>query len=203
MIMNKYIIFGCGGHARSVADVLLFNEPDANIIFVDSNARDGETIFNFPVLKTYDVVDEKVFIAIGNNAGRVELSNRYKNNLVNIISKDSYIGRDSSISGSSGIFVGHRAYIGPLCKIEKFSVVNTNASIDHECSVGIGSTIAPNATLCGKVKIGNMVWVGANTAIKENLTINDNTVIGIGSTVVKDIVKSGVYIGCPARLMEK
>ncbi len=201
--MNKYIIFGCGGHARSVADVLLFNEPDANITFIDSNAREGETIYNFPVLESYNITNEKVFVAIGDNIKRVQLLNKYKYNLVNIIAKDSYIGKDSSISSDAGIFIGHRAYIGPLCKIEKFSVINTNASIDHECTIGYGSTVAPNATLCGKVNIGNMVWVGASAAVKENLTITDNSIIGIGSIVVKNITKPGIYIGCPAKIVEK
>lgn len=201
-MQNKYIILGCGGHAKSIADVLLFNESNANIIFVDENARDGETIYNFSVVKDYKITDEKVFVAIGDNEKRAKIAEKYKNNLVNIISKDSYIGKDAKIKENACIFIGHKAYIGPLSKIEDFVVINTSASIDHECIINKGATIAPNATLCGKVIIDFMTWVGAGSIIKENTKITNNTIIGAGAVVVKDINEKGTYVGCPARIIK-
>ena len=41
---NNLIIYGCGGHSRSVASVLLHNNSDVNIIFVDSEAKLEEKI---------------------------------------------------------------------------------------------------------------------------------------------------------------
>ena len=40
----KVVILGCGGHARSVADVLLDLHADAEVVFVDENAAEGERI---------------------------------------------------------------------------------------------------------------------------------------------------------------
>lgn len=39
----------------------------------------------------------------------------------------------------------------------------------------------------GKIKIGNNVFLGANTIITKSVTIGDNVIVGAGSIVIKDI----------------
>jgi len=197
--MKKLIIIGCGGHARSVTDVILFNDPSKEIIFFDKNTRNGESILGFPVIKDYEVTNEEVFVAIGDNKIRNTICEKYFNNLVSVVSKRAYLGKNTSIG--KGVFVAHNAHIGVLSKIKDFSVINTNASIDHECTVGIAATIAPGAVLCGKVVVGNNSWIGANAVVRENTTIADNVIIGMGATVVKNVISEGTYVGCPIRLI--
>lgn len=194
---EKYIIFGCGGHARSIADVILCNDKDTDIIFLDENAKKDENILGFPVVNTYNIKDEKVIVGIGNNLKRKELSKKYYNNLVNVVSKNAYIGKE--VKMGRGIFIAHNAHVGILSEINDFAIVNTCASIDHECILKEGSFVAPNATLCGKVKVGKSSFIGANATIIDGIEIADNVTIGAGSVVIKDIIKSGTYIGIPAK----
>lgn len=51
----------------------------------------------------------------------------------------------------------------------------------------------------GKVKIGNNVFIGANTTVLPNVTIDDNTIIGAGSVVSKSLLGGGVYCGNPCK----
>ncbi|MFY7670051.1 acyltransferase [Tenacibaculum sp. MEBiC06402] len=51
----------------------------------------------------------------------------------------------------------------------------------------------------GYVKIGNNVFIGADSIILPNVVIADNVVIGAGSIVSKSIKESGVYVGNPLR----
>jgi hypothetical protein len=53
MTDNSLIIFGCGGHARSVADIILYNKPNAQLTFVDENAKMNENILGFNVIRNY------------------------------------------------------------------------------------------------------------------------------------------------------
>ena len=40
--MKRLIIFGCGGHARSVVDVFLRKHSGWDLVFVDENALENE-----------------------------------------------------------------------------------------------------------------------------------------------------------------
>lgn len=54
---------------------------------------------------------------------------------------------------------------------------------------------------CGKVTIGNNVFVGTETAILKGVTIGDDIIIGAKSLVNKDCIKPGVYAGNPVRFI--
>ena len=55
----------------------------------------------------------------------------------------------------------------------------------------------------GRVKIGNEVFVGANTTILPNVKIGNNVIVGSGSVVTKDIPDNSVYAGNPAKFIVK
>lgn len=51
----------------------------------------------------------------------------------------------------------------------------------------------------GEVKIGNHVFIGANTIIVKPVVIGDWAVIGAGSVVTRDVPPSAIMVGAPAR----
>lgn len=53
-------------------------------------------------------------------------------------------------------------------------------------------------TKIGIVRIGNNVFIGANSIVLCNTRIGDNVIIGAGSVVTKDIPSNSVYAGNPA-----
>lgn len=191
---NKLVMIGCGGHARSVLDVYLFNNPQAEVVFVDPLAREGEKILNFPVLKDHKITDEAVFVAIGDNLKRAKECKKYKN-LCSIISKNAHIGNNVKIG--NGVFVAHNVHVGIESKIGDGSIINTSSSVDHEVTIGENCHIAPNTTICGRCEIGNNVFLGAGATVIDKIKICDNTTIGAGGVVVKDIDKEGTYVGVP------
>jgi len=189
---DSLVIIGCGGHARSAADVYLLNNPNSDIIFIDENAKDGEQILGFPVFKNYNITSESVFIAIGDNKKRAELTKKYSN-LCSIISKTAYIGREVKIG--NGVLIAHNTHIGVGTKICDNTIINSSASIDHDCVIGANSHIAPNSTICGRVTIGKNVFIGAGSTIIDKLFICDDTIIGAGSIIYQNIDTAGVYVG--------
>ena len=52
---------------------------------------------------------------------------------------------------------------------------------------------------CGKVKIGNNVFIGTNCTILKNVEIGDNVIIGANSLVNKNCIEEGIYAGNPVR----
>ena len=58
-----------------------------------------------------------------------------------------------------------------------------------------------NYTKIGKVKIGDNVFIGAESVVMPGVTIGDNVIIGANSTVTKDIPANIVAAGSPARVI--
>ncbi len=56
-------------------------------------------------------------------------------------------------------------------------------------------------TKIGIVKIGNNVFIGANSIVLCNTRIGDNVIVGAGSVVTHDIPPNSVYAGNPARFI--
>lgn len=196
-MQSRLVIFGCGGHGKAVLDVVLHNGDFSDIVFVDHNAKDSEDILGFPILKEYSVNDEKVFIAVGDNAKRTALCEKYYENLTSVVSNNAYIGRNVKIG--KGVFIGHHAHVGILSVVEDFVIVNTSASADHECRLKRGCFIAPNSTLCGKVTVGELSFVGAGSVVKEKIQIGTKVIVGGGAVVVKNLEQEGIYFGIPAK----
>ena len=51
----------------------------------------------------------------------------------------------------------------------------------------------------GRCHIGRLVMIGAGATVIDRIRICDNVVIGAGTTVVRDIIEPGTYVGTPAR----
>lgn len=58
-----------------------------------------------------------------------------------------------------------------------------------------------NYTKIGKVKIGDNVFIGAESVVLPNVRIGDNVIIGANSTVTKDIPDGVVAAGNPAKVI--
>ena len=84
-------------------------------------------------------------------------------------------------------------------KIGKHVIINTAASIDHDCIVEDFAHVSPNATLSGNVKVGEGSHIGAGAVIIPNITIGKWAMIGAGSDVTKNVPDYSVVVGNPAR----
>jgi UDP-N-acetylbacillosamine N-acetyltransferase len=195
---GRIVIFGCGGHSRSVVDVLLSVQPDASLVFVDANAGDGEQIFGFNVCRDYPLGSEPIFLAIGDNAERKKLLGTLGDRqLISIVSNTAHLGQRSQIA--PGCFVGNFCHIGPEAVIGKNTILNTASIIEHEVTIGAHSHIGPNATISGRCKIGDLVFIGVGATVRDKISICSEVMVGAGATVVADISDPGTYVGTPAR----
>lgn len=67
----------------------------------------------------------------------------------------------------------------------------------HDASTGKAGA----HTKIGIVRIGNNVFIGADSIVLCNTRIGDNVIIGAGSVVTHDVPSNSVYAGNPARFV--
>ena len=98
--------------------------------------------------------------------------------------------------------------IGHNCRIQSHSFICSLSVIGDNCFIGHNVAFVNDLFKEGKPSADKHKWrgasVGNNVSIGSNATILpvkicDNVVIGAGSVVTKDITKSGIYAGNPAK----
>ena len=87
-------------------------------------------------------------------------------------------------------------------KIGDFCIINLDCTIGHDDILESYITIYPSVNVSGNVNIGECSEIGTGTSIIQGVSIASNTILGAGSTVVKNISASGLYVGTPAKLIK-
>lgn len=99
------------------------------------------------------------------------------------------IGSNVRINYNCMIFCHDSISIGDGCEVGP-NVLVYDHDHDFKCEEGIKS----GKYLCARVRIGENVWIGANTVILRGATIGDNAVIGAGSIVKGEVPAGAVYV---------
>lgn len=126
------------------------------------------------------------------------ISTKFKDvNWLTVIHPHTWIHSSVKIGCGSVVFAG--SVIQPDTIIGRHSIINTSASVDHDCTICHFCHIAPGCHIAGWVTLGNEVFMGIASSAIPCIKVVSNTVIGAGSTVIKNIDVCGVYVGTPAR----
>ncbi|WP_141056031.1 NeuD/PglB/VioB family sugar acetyltransferase [Tepidiphilus succinatimandens] len=206
MIYDGLAILGFGGHARSVADVAL-ELGIRSLRFIDENARPGEHFAGFVVVKDLEYPLPSgwaAFPALGDSVRRqhlVQFALRNNIPLATLIAKSAYIGREATVA--KGVFIGNNVSVGPATRLGIGCIINTSAVVDHESVIGEYTHVSVNATVAGRCQIGNNVMIGAGAVIIDGIHIADGVIVGAGAVVVHDIDEAGVYVGVPAKCLNR
>ena len=84
-------------------------------------------------------------------------------------------------------------------KIGKHAHLNLSTTISHDCVIGDYFTTAPGVQISGNEIIGNRVYFGTRSCIKQKMKVCDDVIIGMNAGVVNHITESGTYVGTPAK----
>ena len=86
-------------------------------------------------------------------------------------------------------------------KIGSHALLNRGNHIGHDCVIGDCFSAMPGSIVSGNVTIGDRVYMGTNSSIREKLYITDDVTIGLNTGIVKSINKKGTYVGQNVRIL--
>lgn len=200
MYMNRIVLIGAGGHAKTIVDTIerLGTYEIAGFIAqgeVGTTAYRGYKILGNDENATdiYELGIHYAVIAIG-FLGKLSIRQQLMDYYANIgfefpviIDPTAIVAHDVRIG--EGTYIGRNVVVNADASIGKACIINTGAIIEHECSVGDFSHIAVAAVVCGQSEIGKNVLVGANATIIQNVVIEDDSIVGAGALVRKKVSK--------------
>tara|TARA_B110000211_G_C14076953_1_gene552550 strand:- start:217 stop:888 length:672 start_codon:yes stop_codon:yes gene_type:complete len=210
MDKDKVIIIGSSGHSKVVID-LFEKEGKYDIIGLIDDFREigGETL-GYKVLRgDLDVPellkinpDAKLFVAIGDNWIRKIVVDKFESMIPNVtfatvVHPSAQIGKNVILGKGIAIMAG--AIINSSSLIGDFTIINTKASIDHDCEMGDFSSLAPNVTTGGNVSIGSYSAISISATVLQGVSVGTHCVIGAGALLLKSCEDNLVLYGSPAK----
>ncbi len=194
--MQKLILIGAGGHAKSCLDIVNSISKYKILGFIDNHKKG--TFENYKIIgsdTSLKSIKDKNKINIAITLGQIKDYKKRKNifekvkkmgfKLPAIISKYAIVSKKSKIGEGSMIF--NNALVNRGASIGFNSIINSFALIEHDVIIGDNTHISTRATINGNVEIGSNTFIGSGTVIKEGVSIGNNCVIGMGSLIKNNI----------------
>jgi sugar O-acyltransferase (sialic acid O-acetyltransferase NeuD family) len=188
------LLIGCGGHARSLIDVVESSGHWHVLGLVGLPEQVGEDVLGCPVLGSDQDLPalrqrcHHALLAVGHIGLSIQRQ-RLVHDMAWLgfvmpvvisgrahVSRHAHLGQGTSVG--HGVIVNAGAYVGDHC------ILNSNALIEHDAVIGDCCHISTGALVNGGVKIGSGSFIGSGAVLREGLDLPAETVVSAGKRVM-------------------
>ncbi|UZP66738.1 acetyltransferase [Desulfovibrio mangrovi] len=205
-----YLIIGSGGHARVLLDTLrCLGLPVAACS--DANPeRVGQTLGGVPIIAESELAARfpaRTTLLVNSVGGvkdmtpRQNVFERFRKlgyRFATLVHPAAFVAEDVLLEEGVQVMAGAMIITGS--RIGANTIVNTRASVDHDCLIGAHCHLAPGTTLSGTVTVGDGSLIGTGASVIQGIRIGEHCVIGAGAAVIRDIPTGATATGVPARV---
>jgi sugar O-acyltransferase (sialic acid O-acetyltransferase NeuD family) len=214
--VNQLIIYGAGGHAREVAQLVAdINRqcPDrwellGFIADAGAQARNPARL-PAPHLGEPDGPnalpahpDAWLVIAVGASRERRRIAQRLAQSypglrFATLVHPSAWLGERVTIGAGCVAFAG--ALLNVDVRIGAHASLNLGCTISHDGVLGDFVSLAPGVHLSGDVRLGDEVEVGTGAVFLPGVRVGPGAVVAAGAVVTSDVPPGQVAVGVPAR----
>lgn len=197
------VIYGGGGHGKSLIDLVLALGTYDLVGVLDDGLAVGGDVAGLAVLggseKLAELAENGVRQAVNAVGGIGDISSRIRvfETLTSagfvcptVAHPRAYVEPSARLAG--GVQVFPHSYVGSEASVGFGAIINTGAVVSHDCAVGDYANISPGALLAGGVSIGESVLVGMGVTINLNVTVGPEARIGNSAVIKSDVPPRGV-----------
>jgi acetyltransferase EpsM len=197
------LVYGGGGHGKSLIELIRAAGIHRVIGVIDDGLPVGSQILGVPVLGGGSVLIAlqqrglKLAVnavgGIGNIAPRLKVFEKLAAagfTCPTVIHPTAFI--EASAVLAEGVQVMPFAYIGSSAQIGFGCIINTRATVSHDCWLAETVNLAPGSILAGGVQVGARTLIGMNATLNLEVKIGAGVRIGNGATVKSDVADNEV-----------
>ena len=145
--MNSLVLYGAGGHAKVIYDIILSNDMLLEYLVDDNPPADF-----FHHLEIYKPTEEllrkhKVIVAVGDANAREKIVNKLHGicDFETLIHRSAFVSRFSELG--DGTVVMPQVCVNAEVKIGNHCIINTASVIEHDCVIEDFVHISSTVTL--------------------------------------------------------
>lgn len=192
--MKSLLLIGCGGHARSLIELIDSSAEWQIHGLVGLPEQVGRRVLGYPVVGCDDdlsgLLEEcsAAVLAIGqlpDSSSRVRLAKKLEQvgfQFPVVISPHAVVSRHAQLG--CGTTVGHGAIVNAGAVVGEHCIINSCALIEHDVQIGHHCHVSTGVLVNGGVQIGSNSFIGSGAMLREGLTLQPFTVVGAGKRVM-------------------
>ena len=166
-MITSYVIYGAGGHAAVVADLVSLQGGRVEVFF-DDQLKEIQGTLSKPY--TDEIHPEApLLIAIGNNTVREKVAGSVSHKFGTLIHPSAYVAKDVELG--EGTVVLANAVVQANAKIGKHVIINAGVCIDHDAVINDFVLVYPNSYVGGGAVLEKKVLVNAGAVILRNAVV--------------------------------
>ena len=191
---DSLIIVGCGGHARSMIDIVESSLHWQVLGLVGLQDQVGMEVCGYPVIGSDEDLPllrnrcANALLGVG-QVGLPYHRKRLASTLEQlefvmpaVTSRYAYVSSHAHLGKATS--VGHGVIVNASANIGNYCILNTNALLEHDTLIGNFCHISTGVLVNGGVQIGDDSFIGSGVMIREGLKFPSRTVISAGKRVM-------------------
>ncbi len=205
--MEKLILIGAGGYAKSVIDSIDGFNYDL-VGFLDEFTEEKEHLGCPVVARSLDDLEDMqsyvFFMSIGNNLNRKRWYDRLQERnlrIINVVDKSAIVSPQARIG--NGCFVGKLAVINSGAVVGDDCIINTRALVEHGCHVCSHVNLSTGSVINGDVHVGTGSFIGSGSVTLGQKYIGEWSTVGAGAVVTRQVGDRVTVAGVPAKVIGK
>jgi sugar O-acyltransferase (sialic acid O-acetyltransferase NeuD family) len=207
--MKKLLIIGARGFGREVYTLSTqtneYGKEWSIKGFLDDKVDALEGFENYPPIissvEDYEVKDEDLFVcALGDTTQKkkyIGMILEKGGKFANVIHPTSIIGANTKIG--SGVIICPFTYVSNDITMGNFVTVQTHSAVGHDTVIGDYAQINALTFFGGYSEIEDGATINPGAMIAPKKKVGQNTIIGLNSSVVRDIESNCTAYGNPAK----
>lgn len=101
------------------------------------------------------------------------------------------------------VLIYEHAIIQPFARVGSNCIIRSGAHVSHHCQVADHVFVSAEVAMASACHIGEQAILGVGSVLRDGLRIAERSFVGAGAVVVADTQADGVYVGNPARKINK
>lgn len=213
-MLQPLVILGAGGFARETLDVveaINAEKPRYDVLgfIVDEKyGRAGDIVNEKPILGGFSWLQNHSGVLAVCGVGAPEIRRQMIQRAVKLeiefatlIHPNAQLTRWVEVGRGVIITVGCTL----TCQIRLGDHVHLNlgCTIGHDTTISDFVTLSPGVHVSGNVHLQKGAYIGTGANIIEKRTVGAWSIVGAGSTVVKDVPPNSTVVGVPARVIKE